>query len=58
MGFNTYKITYEAELVSNQTLTLSQIHEAIVKAVHDNANGAYLVGNETTKMEQTGVDDE
>ena len=54
MGFKTYKVTYEAELVSDGNLSSTWVHDVIVKAVRENSHGGYIVINDTTKIEQTG----
>ena len=58
MAFKTYKVTYEAELVSDGNLSSTWVHDVIVKAVRENSYGGYIVINDTTKIEQTGGEDE
>ena len=58
MAFKTYKVTYEAELVSDGNLSSTWVHDVIVKAVRENSYGGYIVTNDNTRIEQTGGDDE
>jgi len=59
MAFKTYKLTYTAELVANDWINGTLLHELIAKAVRAEAgNIGYLVGQETTALDQTGGDDE
>lgn len=58
-AFKNWTVTYTAELVSTGHINVSLLHEVIAKALRDNAGGiGYLVGEESTELNQTGVDDE
>jgi hypothetical protein len=50
-NFKTWKLTYTAELVSTSDLNVSLLHEAIAKALRDEAGTiGYLVGSDTTDL--------
>lgn len=50
-NFKTWKLTYTAELVSTSSLNVSLLHEAIAKALRDEAGAiGYLVGSDTTDL--------
>lgn len=53
--FKTYKLTYTAELVATSWINGAQLHELIAKAIRSDAgNIGFLVGEETTALDQTG----
>lgn len=58
--FKTWKVTFTAELVTTYPLdgAASQfIHEFLAEALRKNAGmGGYLVGNDETRIEETGDD--
>jgi hypothetical protein len=53
--FNTWKLTYTADLVSTGHINPALLHEAISKALRDQAGGiGYLIGEERSELNQTG----
>lgn len=58
-NFKTWELTYKTQLVSNGHINPSLLHEAISKALRDQAGGiGYLIGEERSELNQTGGDDE
>jgi hypothetical protein len=53
-NFKTWQLTYKTNLVSTGHLNPSLLHEAIAKALRDQAGAVgYLVGEEWTDLTQT-----
>jgi len=58
-NFKTWQLTYKTNLVSTGHLNPSLLHEAIAKALRDQAGSVgYLIGEEATDLSQTGGSDE
>jgi hypothetical protein len=58
-NFKTWQLTYKTTLVSTGHLNPSLLHEAIAKALRDQAGSVgYLVGEEYSELSQTGGSDE
>lgn len=53
-NFKTWELTYKTTLVSTGHLNPALLHEAIAKALRDQAGAVgYLVGEEWTDLNQT-----
>lgn len=58
-AFKTWKVLYNADLVSHTEINVALLHELLSKAIRSEAGSiGYLVGEETTALEQTGIEDE
>jgi hypothetical protein len=58
-NFKTWQLTYKTTLVSTGHLNPALLHEAIAKALRNQAGAVgYLVGEEATDLSQTGGSDE
>lgn len=50
-NFKTWELTYKATLVSTSDLNVALLHEAIAKALRDQAGAVgYLIGNDKTDL--------
>jgi hypothetical protein len=58
-NFKTWQLTYKTTLVSTGHLNPALLHEAIAKALRNQAGAVgYLVGEEATDLSQTGGSDD
>jgi hypothetical protein len=59
MDFKIWELNYKANLVSNGHINPTLLHEAISKALRDQAGSiGYLIGEERSELDQKGGSDE